>query len=243
MNNVSERDDLPAPLLGCLFCHTEGAMTLMEPHGFLRMGGRHPLLVCNHCGSIASFDYDSENGAADHWGIRYRRYNHSRDYYYAGLYLGKAGWLSANDALEISTRAYIQRHRVRQSQQGNLQWLRPLSLTPPPPLLNPDEKIFISFRHVVFYQGQVGAFAQGRLNTLDTGSFFVTDEKIHLLGHKQDWSYSLYDIQAVDYNERAWFLYVPSSGGLPEFFFGENYPEELDAQLVAAVVEVLRQSR
>ena len=101
----------------------------------------------------------------------------------------------------------------------------------------------MSFRHVIFYQGQAGAFAQGRLTTLDTGSFFVTDEKIHLLGHKQDWSYSLYDILAVDFNERAWFLYVPSSGSLPEFFFVENHPEELDAQLAAAVVDVLRQSR
>ncbi len=243
MSDAPDLPDLPAPLLGCLFCHTEGAMTLTEPRRFLGIGGRYPILVCNQCGSVASFDYDAANGAADHWGIHYRHYNHSREYYFSGLYLGKVGWLSADDALEISTRAYVQRHRVKQSQRGNLNWLKPLALTPPPPLLNPDEKIFMSFRHVIFYQGQTGAFAQGRLETLDTGSFFVTDQKIHLLGHKQDWSYPLYDIQAVDYNERAWFLYVPSSGSLPQFFFGENHHEELDAQLVAAVLGVLRQPR
>ncbi|MBI5930850.1 MAG: hypothetical protein HY862_16185 [Chloroflexi bacterium] len=242
MNAAPDRDDLPAPLLGCLFCHTEGAMTLTEPRRFLGIGGRFPLLICNHCGSTASFDYDEVNGAADHWGIRYRHYNHGREYYYAGLYLGKAGWLSADDALEISTRAYVQRHRVRQTQQGNLQWLKPLLLSPPPPLLSPDEKILMTFQHVIFYQGNPNTFAQGGLKALDTGSFFVTDHNIHLLGHKRDWSYALRDIQAVNYNERAWFLYVPSSGTLPEFFFGENRLEELDAQLVTAVLEILRQT-
>lgn len=243
MSDISAQDDLPAPLLGCLFCHTEGAMVLTEPRRLLGIGRYYPLLMCNRCGSTASFDYEPENGAADHWGIRYRRYNHSREYYFSGLYLGKAGWLSADDAVEISTRSYVQRQRVRQSQQGNLQWLKPLSLTPPPPLLNPDEKVYMTFRHVIFYQGQSGAFAQGRLNTKDTGSFFVTDQQVHLLGHKQDWSFPLTSIQAVDYNERAWFLYVPSFSSLPEFFFGENYAEELDAQLVSTVLEVLRQMR
>lgn len=242
MNEVPDRQELPPPLQGCLFCHTEGAMTLAEPRRFLGMGRHFPILICQACGSIALFDFDNDNGTTKHWRIRYRRYNHSREFYYSGLHLGRSGWLDEDVALEISTRAYIQRRRVQQTQLGNLQWLKPLSLTLPPPLLSSDERILLTFRHVTFFQGNTGAFSHGRLEALDSGSFVVTDQKIHLLGHKHDWSYGLSDIVTVNYNDRAWFLYVVPSDMLPEFFFCENHPDELDAQLVTAVLEILRQS-
>jgi hypothetical protein len=240
MNESPDRDDLPPPLLGCLFCHVEGGMSLNEPRKILGIGGNFPILTCSHCGSTALFDF-GDIEADTRWRIRYRRFNQERHYYYAGLYLGKGGWLDADDAIDISTRAYIQRQRVRQSRQGDLYWLKPAPLSPPPPLMNPHENVYMAFQHVTYYQGQPNRFsAQANANSLDSGSFFVTDAKIHLLGHRRDWSYSLSEIESVEYNQRAWVIHLRTSSGVPEYFSGENHPSELDAQLVAAVLQSLR---
>jgi hypothetical protein len=242
MNEPDDRDDLPAPLLGCLYCHAEGGITRAEVRKILGIGGEFPVLICSECGSVAAFDDGKVTGV---WRIRYRKYNRERKYYYSALYLGKAGWLEADTALEISTKSYIQRQRVQQAQQGDVSWLRPTRLSPPPPLMNPNESVYMAFRYVTYYQSaQGGRVGSHRItgNSLDAGSFFVTDSKIHLLGQRRDWSYSLADIHSIDYTDKAWFIYL-SSVGNPEYFQGDNHPDELDAQLVATVLQVLRRKR
>jgi hypothetical protein len=236
-----DRDDLPPPLRGCLYCHAEGSISRAEGRKLLGLGSDFPLLVCTECGSVASFDEGKDTGR---WRIRYRKYNRERKFYFSVLYLGKAGWLGADEALDISTRSFVQRHRVRQAQQGDVAWLHPTPLSPPPPLMNPHEEVYMSFQYVIYCQAsQVGRLAHRAVaNSLDAGSFFVTGSKIHLLGHRRDWSYHLTDIQGIDYNDKSWFIYlnnINNVGGV-EYFQGDNHPDELDAQLVAAVLQALR---
>jgi len=55
-----------------------------------------------------------------------------RAFYYVMLYLGRAGWLSADQALKASRNGFVQRQRVQQVQGGDLEWLHPMPLDPPP---------------------------------------------------------------------------------------------------------------
>src|SRR5690554_1514124 len=95
------------PLQGCLYCHAEGTTALYPSRKILGVGSDYPVLKCSRCGTSAEFDADPALPEA--WHIRYRHVNRDPRYYYVALHFGRAGWLSAQEALAISTDGYVQR--------------------------------------------------------------------------------------------------------------------------------------
>lgn len=231
---------VPIPLQGCLYCHAEGTTTPGESRKLFGLGTAEPIITCSSCGAVAQFEA-SDN--VDGWRIRYRDVNAAARFYYVKLHLGQAGWLDANLALTESRRGFIQRLRVQQTQSGDLHWLRPAPLSPAPPLMSPDEQVYLML-NPASVQNSTRAIAKGARtfnlraegSPQDTGRLYVTDRKIHLLGHRRDWSHKLSDVQYVDYNDQHWRIYV-SDGS--QFYQGENLPNQLDAQLFATVVKAL----
>ncbi len=236
MTDEPRTDQLPAPLLGCLFCHAEGTIIQSEGRRFFGIGEALPTLTCNNCGCVAVLEVGN---TSEDWRIRYRKYSREREYHFATQHLGKGGWLEAEDALELSRLAYIQRHRVQQARQGDLSWLKPVELAPPPPIVNPDETIFLHFRYATLRQGQGTRFIRQDDNIIDSGAFYVTGENIHLLGQKRNWSHPLSNIRKVDFNGDAWLIYLQNEE-IEEYFRGDSEPEIMDAQLIAAIVQALR---
>lgn len=229
--------DLPAPLLGCLYCHSEGTIIQSENRRLFGIGEAMPNITCNVCGSVAVLEH---NEVKD-WRIRYKKTNRDREYFFSSIYLGRAGWMDANTALEISTMSFVQRQRVQQSRRGDLSWLKPITLDPPPPLIDPTEIIYLQFRYVTYQQGQRGRFSRADDAIVDSGSFYITDDYLHLLGTKRSWNTKLTDIRKVDFDDEAWYVYLKNNE-LNEYYRGDN-PEEptiMDAQLVASVIQALR---
>jgi len=224
-----------APLQGCLYCHSEGTITLAQGRKILGFGSGLPTITCSNCGSVALFEAGPD---LDTWRIRYKSINKASRFYYVMLYLGRAGWLSAEQALETSRAGFVQRQRIQQVQRGDLDWLHPAPLDPPPPLMSPDEVVFLTANPATFQQAmRAGSvLAQGEENVLDSGRFFVTDRKLHLLGHRRDWSHKLIDIQRIEHNETYWRIYV---GDSEQHYQGANVPDQIDAQLFTAIVKQL----
>jgi hypothetical protein len=111
-------------------------------------------------------------------------------------------------------------------------------LNPPPPLMSPDENMYVAFNPVTFQQAmRAGSvLPPGEENVLDSGRFYLTDRKLHLLGHRRDWSHKLSDIQRVEHNEQYWRIYVGESD---QHYQGLNLPDQVDAQLFTTVVKML----
>lgn len=233
-------DETIAPLLGCLYCHSEGTTTLQNGRTFLGFGSDLPVIKCEHCGAVALLD-ESRPGDAMGWRIRYLRFKQTPIYYYVSVYLGKAGWLSASDALAISTDGYIQRQRVYQTQAGDLSWIHSHHLYPPPPLMNIDEQIYLALRGVTYQEAPTLRFLLrwGQGTILDSGKFYVTDQKLHLLGQRQDWSHDLKDVQIASYSQREWFVRVGTPEGLHQYN-GNNQADQIDAQLITAIIKQLQ---
>jgi hypothetical protein len=227
--------EVPAPLQGCLYCHAEGTTTLAEGRKILGLGSGLPVLACSACGSVARFEPGS--GAGD-WRIRYRKVNRDPRYYYVMVYMGRSGWLDADEALRISRQGYAQRQRVAQTERGDLSWLTPIALDPPPPLMSPEETVYLTANPATFQQSTRGGvvLARDEENILDTGILYVTDWKVHLLGRRRDWSHKLADIQRVEHTDRYWRLHV---GASQQHYQGLNQPDQIDAQLFSAVVHAL----
>lgn len=216
--------DLPAPLVGCLFCHAEGTITEFAPHRWFGFGSEFPRLVCNRCKAVALFE-PQEDG----WRIAYQRFNKRRQYFYAAQLLGQADWLGADQAIELSTKVYIQRQRVQQAQQGDLSWLKPLDVSIP----NAPSAgaVYLTFAHVNLHQ-------EGNSDDqpLDTGSFFVTYTTLHLLGRDRDWSYPLNQIEAVDYSGAGWKIHLTTKE-TKRYFSCEPSLDETDPQLTTAIIK------
>jgi hypothetical protein len=232
---MTDTVQIPAPLQGCLYCHTEGSITLTEGRRILGFGSGLPTLACSSCGSVALFEAGPD---PDTWRIRYKSVNKAPRFYYVMLYLGRAGWLTAEQALDVSRNGYVQRQRIQQTQRGDLMWLHPAPLDPPPPLMSPDENVYLTVHPVTFQQAmRAGSMlAQGEENVLDSGRFYVTDRKLHLLGHRRDWSHKLTDIQRVEHNDQYWRVYVGES---EQHYQGANVLEQIDAQLFTTIVKML----
>jgi hypothetical protein len=224
----------PPPLLGCLYCHTEGSTHLQPPRKLLGLGGDLPTLVCSHCHTVALFEAGPpENPQA--WRIRYKKLNRAPRYFYMAIQFGTR-WHTAEEAMQISRRGYVQRWRVRQAHSGDLSFLQPTRLSPPPPLMSYDEAVYLTFNGVTLKQSSSSSPSATDGTILDVGTFYLTDQKVHLLGHRRDWSHKLSDIQSVAYDEQHWRIYV---GGNHQHYQGQNQPDQLDAQLFAAIVEAL----
>ncbi len=227
-----------APMLGCLYCHHEGEMVSGEGRKILGFGSGLPILTCKHCGSVALFEPKPDSGS---WRIKYRRFNRESQYYYAMVNLGTAGWLDEGEALDISRRAYVQRKRIAQAESGDLSFLQADPLETPPPLMSPDERVYITLNPVILQQSAARATSLGTGSddngVQDSGTFYLTDRKIHLLGHRRDWSHKLTDINAIDYTDRYWRIHVGHSN---QHYRGMNAPNQIDAQLFCAVVKALQ---
>jgi len=225
----------PVPLEGCLYCHTTGSTALGEAKSVL--GTRSAVIRCSACGAVASFEPGAD---ADHWRIRYTKYPRAARFYYVMVHLGQAGWLDADHAIEESTRGFIQRQRLQQAQRGDLVWLKPHRMEPPPPLMSPAETVYLMQDPAALFQGSNGTrinlLARGDGVPQDTGRFYVTDLKLHLLGRSRDWSHKLADIRNVEFNQRRWRIFI-GDGGL--YYQGENMPGQTDAQLFVMVVKLL----
>jgi hypothetical protein len=228
-------DDLPpdAPyqpeaLRGCLCCHTEGSVGLVEGRKFLGFGGGPPILTCRVCGSSAVFEPGPPD-APESWRIRYKKVNRAAEYYYVRVMLGTAGWLSAEEALRLSQNGYIQRHRVAQTERDDLRWLHPAPLIPPPPFMSPEEAVYVKVNPAILNAGD-------EETALDSGAFYLTGQKIHLIGRRRDWSHRLSEITAVSYTDAGWRIAVRTGG---QTYHAGNHPDQIDAQLFVAVLKAL----
>ncbi len=237
---MDDGQELIPPLQGCLYCHAEGTTELHEPRKIFGFGNDYPLLKCRRCESTALLDYTPAEPSA--WRILYKHVNTTPRYYYVALHLGRAGWLTAEDALEISTNGFVQRRRVQQARAGDLSWLRPSPLHPPPPLMHPAEVVYLTLRGVTLQEVPPSGFLVHAESgaVLDSGKFYVTGRRLHLLGQRRDWSHALDEIEHVDYDEEGWTLIFRTSDRLLQYR-GMNIPEQFDAQLVATVIEALWQ--
>ncbi len=237
---MDDGQDLIPPLQGCLYCHAEGTTELSEPRKLLGFGNNYPLLKCRRCASTALLDYTPADPSS--WRIRYKHINTGPRYYYVALHLGRAGWLSAEDALEVSINGFVQRRRVQQARSGDLEWLRPSPLRPPPPLMPPGEAVYLTLRGVTLQEASSSGFLSRSENiaVLDSGKFYVTEEQLYLLGQRRDWAHALANIVQVDYNEQGWTLTFRTTDRLLQYR-GMNIPDQFDAQLVATIIETLWQ--
>lgn len=235
----TELEQLP-PLRGCLYCHSEDSIVFSEGRKMFGFGNDLPSLRCERCHAVAQLDVDPV--FPDQWRIRYRRVDNSSRYYYVAVRLGQAGWLSADEALRISTNGYVQRARVAQTRAGDLSWLKPASLRPPPPMMSPREQTYLNLRAVTLQETPAQGFLtrpeQGTV--LDSGKFYVTDRKVHLLGQRRDWSHDLQAIERVEYDQKSWTVFLHGVEQ-PQHYRGVNAADQLDAQLITAVVEALLQ--
>jgi hypothetical protein len=235
----SPDEELPAPLQGCLFCHSEKTISSGERKTLFGLGRPQQTLTCSSCGAVALFQSQSP----DQWRIQYVKVPHVARYYYLRVHLAEVGWLDSDQALEISQRGYVQRHRMQQIQRGDLAWLHPHRLTPPPPLMSPAESVYLTIEPVTLSQEGAargtGLLSQLPINrgnqaVMDSGRFYVTDLKIHLLGERRDWSHKLTEISKFDHDLRGWRLTVGT-----QVYSGENHADGVDAQLFVTVVKSL----
>ena len=95
------------------------------------------------------------------------------------------------------------------------------------------------FRYVTFRQSSNSRIARTDDGTIDSGACYITGRHLHLLGQQRNWSYQLQDIRKVDFNDEAWLVYLKNSE-TNEYFRGDNYPDVMDAQLVANIIQALR---
>jgi hypothetical protein len=234
MTDVSTLSHLP-PLQGCLYCHHEGTIKFAEGRKVLGFGSGLPTLTCSHCGAVSFLEAGSGTTA---WRVRYKKVNEAAQYYYMMVHFKQQRWYDAEDALTISRKGFVQRHRIDQVQQGDLGWLAPSPLDPPPPLMAPSEKVYVALPNVTLQQPAQsnGFLALNEVTILDSGTFYVTNSRLHLIGQRRDWANRLNEIRDIEHDEHHWRIYV---GANRQCFNGENTPDELDAQLFAAVVKFL----
>jgi hypothetical protein len=104
--------------------------------------------------------------------------------------------------------------------------------------MSPDETVYLMLNPASLHQGAKNSRGRSRGDNplQDTGRFYLTDRKLHLLGHRRDWSHKLTEVQRVDVTERYWRAHIGTSN---QYYQGENLPGQLDAQLFAAVIRAL----
>ncbi|WP_119072939.1 hypothetical protein [Aggregatilinea lenta] len=200
----------------------------------LGIGGEFPILRCSRCGTTAEFDADPALPEA--WHIRFRHCNSDPRYFYVALHFDKAGWLTGQQALTISTDGYIQRQRVQQAQSGDLSWLQPEQIPE-------DERAgqpYLSLKGTSLREPVgTGILGLGSGSTvLDSGKLFVTGDMLYLDGQRQVWKYPFDVIKDIRYSDQAWTVTV-EQGDRAVSMQGTNLPDQIDVQLIATVIEAL----
>jgi hypothetical protein len=230
-------EQLLPPLVGCLVCHSEGTTSLLEGRRILGFGSEFPLLECTRCQSTALLDWAEDR--PEYWRIKYRKI--PSQYSFAVQGFGHE-WLESEQALEISTQVYIHRKRLDQTHSGDLSWLKPTRLMPPPPLMSPIEWVYLEIPSISYCETrQTGLLSRNKdANILDTGKFYVTDSKIHLLGQRRDRSHRLTDIQRLEFAGQSWYVHI--DGESPHHYHGYSQDGILDAELIIAVITTLKSS-
>ncbi|HLA43843.1 MAG TPA: hypothetical protein VJZ27_10425 [Aggregatilineales bacterium] len=217
---------------------------------FAGFGSRYPVIVCSHCGATALLNWNEE-AQHDRWRIKYKKVPSEPPYTCASLRFRSAGWLDADAALDISAGVFVQRQRLQQIAAGDFGWLKPGKLKPPPPLMSAEETVYLALKPASYCETAVSRFAfiekleqtlpllsafSGQHVVLDTGTLYVTDAKIHLLGQQRDRSHRLLDIRRADFRGDVWRIHV-DSGEHPHHYQGFSQVEGvLDAELIVAIV-------
>jgi len=227
----------PEPLIGCLVCHQEGTIELVSPsQRVLNIGDNYPRLICQSCQSVAIFDGDEDDGDIQ-WRIRYKTVGDSSvTYDYAKRKLKPSLWHQDDDALELSRDIYTQRYRIQQLQNKDFEWLRPETLNPPPPLMRPDETVYLTLKSVSYCEEQptqLGLFKKAP-EILDTGICYITDSKVHLLGQRRDRSHKLSEIQA-EYKDDIWYARIADNS----LYYTGFSQSKLDAEVIVTIFKVL----
>lgn len=208
-------------------------MSLVDGRKLPGLPAGSPILTCEACGAVAAFDYRERR--PEEWQIRYRRI--PPEYPFAALRLGRAGWLDADSALDISTEIFVQRQRLQQVGAGDLAWLKPSRLTPPPPLMTADETVYLCLKPASYCESAGRRFSLLGSNEilLDSGTLYVTDSKIHLLGQRRDRSQRLSEIRELSYSGDIWTLHIAA----PHFYKGYGQANGPDAELIVAIIQAL----
>ncbi|HML20156.1 MAG TPA: hypothetical protein PKD09_00820 [Aggregatilinea sp.] len=222
------------PLQGCLYCHTEGTTALFPGRRILGIGSDFPILKCSRCGTTA--DFDADPALPDAWHIRFRHCNHDPRYFYVAQHFAGAGWLTAQQALTISTDGFIQRQRVQQAQSGDLSWLQPEQM----PVAEREGQPYLSLKGVTLQETNSSSFFGfgGSSAVLDSGKLFVTAEYLYLDGQRQVWKYPFDMLGGIRYTDQAWIVAI-EHGDQPLTMQGVNLSDQFDVQLIAAVIEAL----
>lgn len=232
-------DETPAPLQGCLICHAEGTLELQESRPLPVLGPRPPRLICSNCGSQALLEW--RTGQVD-WRIQYKSISPDPSYHHAQLRFGNVGWLSSDEALDLSTAVYIHRQRLTQVNKGDLSWLKPQRLDPPPPLMKPDEQVYLTLKATTFGEllpSRIPTLLPSKVNSLDTGTFYITNSKIHLLGQRRDRSHRLSEIQQASFQKDQWRVELTGVGQENHLYQGLGLADPLDAELITAIIKQL----
>src|SRR5690606_33197529 len=227
------------PVLGCLFCHTEGAVSVEPGRAPVSRGNGVAVIKCSYCGAVAELDAGPES--SNSWRIRYRKVNPAERYYYVARHFGGGNWLDGDEALRVSTYGFVQRQRVRQTSDGDLSWLAPLSLDPLPPFIVRGETVYLELRAVTLQRlaPRTWIFRAGQDELLDSGKLFVTDRKLHLLGQRRDWSVSWADVLDTAYDDAAWRATLGGEDQTRELS-AQSASNEIDPQLITAIFDLLR---
>lgn len=227
------------PVQGCLFCHSEGAVSVETGRSRLMRGSNLPVIRCSHCGAVAELDALPEREV---WRIRYRKVNHADRYYYVAQQFGSGEWHDQSAALQISTNGFVQRQRVRQTAEGDLSWLAPLEVDPLPPFIDQGETVWLELRGVTLARmaPQTRVFRSGQSEIIDSGKLYVTGLKLHLQGQRRDWSIAWPDVPGSRYDSDMWQIWVESNDQ-PCELSAQRASNEIDPQLIIAIVERLRQ--
>lgn len=224
---MTHYSEIASPLIGCLFCHTEGTITEHHPQRFVNVV---PKLLCSHCGSVALFEVIGE----DSWQIKYTHTSDDQQYHYAKLRFKGDNWLKEEDAIDISREVYIQRHRVGQAQAGKLGWLKPDISRELPTTLSPEESVLVFIdevrlqRHVQEEEGQIQ-------HEVDRGALFLSNHRLHVAGKARDWVYEINAIESATFIEKRWMLRFSDQ----HFIEHHTEGDEHDAQLFVAIIEGL----
>ncbi|NJL94401.1 MAG: hypothetical protein HC915_12100 [Anaerolineae bacterium] len=228
-------------------CHHEGTITHARGRRLIQLGTSDALtLTCAHCAMVATLDWEpavEDPSQAETWRIRFRKLPRDYPYTYAATLFGKAGWLHADQALDMSAQVYIHRERLQQAQAGLLDWLKPRLLSPPPPLMSAEERVYLALKPVQYgKRGSGSPFQAGREGTvLDTGTFYLTDSKIHLLGQQRDRSHRLSEIAQASFDERGWTLVLEGNSTSANYYYGATTLGDLfDGELIVAIILALR---
>src|SRR5690606_20110067 len=104
-----------------------------------------------------------------------------------------------------------------------------------------SEQDYMAFKYVTLHQeghhSTEGQSSNG--NMLDSGTFYVTDAKIYLMGRDRDWVYDFSKIRHVDFSNSSWKIDLEGKE-TPRYFKCESASNEVDPQLATAVINALR---